>query len=109
MISFNQNYVAATSSAIDMVMALLAVVADAERAKNFLAELKAALAEGGRAAGQAEIERHRAELLAQERVLLDRKNQLDSREIDLGDAARRLTEREAALAAKMDRLKKLAA
>jgi len=107
MIGFNASSVPATAAAIDGIFSLLAVVADPLRAEKFLAELKTVIAEGGRAAGQAEVERHRADLAAQERALADRKSQLDGRERDLGDVAARLSEREQELALKLAKLRAL--
>jgi hypothetical protein len=106
-ITFNANNIPATDAAAGHLLALLEIVAHPERAQQFLIDLKAALAENGKAAGLAEVEKYRAEIAAQQRVNDDRRNQLNSLEVSLGDAFRSLNEREAALAAKMDRLRAL--
>ena len=107
MIAFNPTQILSTASAADALLSLIILIENPDRARQFLADLKAALAENGRAVGLAEVEKHRAEIEAQRRVNDDRRNQLDGLAVTLGDQARSLNEREAALAARLDRLRAL--
>jgi hypothetical protein len=107
MIGFNASSVASTAAAADSVAALLAVIADPQRAQQFLVELRAVIEEGGKAAARAEIEKAHAEIVAQQKVNADRKNQLNQLEVGLGDLARDLRMREEKLAAQLAKLKAL--
>jgi hypothetical protein len=107
MISFNVSSVPQLSAAADSVFALIALIENSDRARKFLADLKVILDDAGRDAARLEAEKHHAEIKAQERILLDRKNQLDLREVGLGDVARDLATREAALSARISKLKQL--
>jgi hypothetical protein len=107
MISFNASNVPQLSASVDSVFALIALIENSDRARKFLADLKVILDDAGRDAARLEAEAHRKELEAQARVLEDKKNQLNQREVDLGDVARDLAAREVALAARLEKLKQL--
>jgi len=100
------------TAASDHMLALLTVAADPQKAMQFLEELRAIVAEGGKRAAAEEIARHHAELAERERLLVERKDQLDRHSADLSDreqAVHRVEKLEAELAMKLTKLKALAA
>jgi hypothetical protein len=108
MIAFNASDVPGVAASADALLALLKVMADPKAAAKYLAELKAALDDGGRNAGRQEIGSRLADLDMREQAMADRaavrQAELEAREAQIAERERALEQAE-----KLSRLRQLAA
>jgi hypothetical protein len=113
MIAFNASDVPGVAASADALLALLKVMVDPKAAAGYLAELKAALDDGGRNAGRQEIGSRLADLDMREQAMADRaavrQAELEAREAQIAERERALEQAEQALAEKLSRLRQLAA